>query len=136
MRTLVERMGLAHRFELDSAGTHAYHVGSPPDQRSQQAAKRRGYDLSGLRARQIKEQDFVRFDLILAMDRGHLELLEQACPAGQRHKLGLFLAYANDCGEEVPDPYYGGPEGFEQVLNLVEAAAKGLMESVRKEPHK
>lgn len=130
MRTLVERVGLTHRFELDSAGTHAYHVGNPPDQRSQLAAKLRGYDLSGLRARQIDAHDFERFDLILAMDRDNLGLLEQASPPNQRHKLGLFLDYASNCDEEeVPDPYYGGPDGFDHVLDLAEAAAKGLIDN-------
>lgn len=130
MRSMAERAGLAQRFELDSAGTHAYHVDNPPDQRSQLAAKLRGYDLSGLRARQIVAHDFMRFDLILAMDRDNLGLLEQACPPSQRHKLGLFLDYADDCDdEEVPDPYYGSPEGFDHVLDLAEAAAQGLIDN-------
>ena len=129
MQTLVERIGQAHRFELDSAGTHAYHVGNPPDQRSQLAAKLRGYDLSSLRARQIAAADFVRFDLILAMDRDNLHLLRQACPPNQRHKRGLFLDYAGHCDEEeVPDPYYGGLDGFDHVLDLAEAAANGLID--------
>lgn len=137
MRTLVKRAGLAQRFVLDSAGTHAYHVGNPPDQRSQQAAKLRGYDLSGLRARQVEELDFVRFDLVLAMDRDNLALLEQACPPIQRHKLGLLLDYANHCDEEeVPDPYYGGPEGFDHVLDLTEAGAQGLIDSWHHWPRK
>lgn len=128
MQTRVERLGHAHRFELDSAGTHAFHVGKPPDPRSQLAAKQRGYDLSRLRARQVEEEDFVRFDLILAMDRDNLNLLQQACPPNQQHKLGLFLDFASHCAEEeVPDPYYGGPEGFDHVLDLAEAAANGLI---------
>lgn len=129
MQTLVERIGQAQHFELDSAGTHPYHVGSPPDQRSQLAAKLRGYDLSGLRARQIGVEDFARFDLILAMDRDNLDILLRACPSSQQHKLGLFLDYASHCeDEEVPDPYYGGPAGFDHVLDLAEAAANGLIE--------
>jgi len=135
MRTMVERTGLTQRCELDSAGTHAYHVGNPPDRRSQLAAKQRGYDLSGLRARQVDESDFVLFDLILAMDRDNLALLEQSCPPGQRHKLGLLLDYAEGCGEEeVPDPYYGGPEGFGHVLDLTEAAARGLIDRLHHWP--
>lgn len=128
VRTHVERAGLGARVELDSAGTHAYHVGEPPDQRSQKAAAQRGYDLSRLRARRVKEADFLRFDLILAMDRDNLALLAKACPEEHRGKLRLFLEFAGDCGrEEVPDPYYGGPEGFDHVLDLTEAAAQGLV---------
>jgi protein-tyrosine phosphatase len=119
--------------EVDSAGTHGYHVGEPPDGRTRKVAAKRGYDLSGLRARRVKDADFLRFDLILAMDRENLALLRQACPADQQHRLGLFLEYALDIDDdEVPDPYYGGPEGFERVLDLVEAGAVGLTESVRR----
>lgn len=128
MRALAERAGLAQHFELDSAGTHAYHIGNPPDPRSLKAAARRGYDLSALRARQIGADDFTRFDLVLAMDRDNLALLERACPQSLRHKLGLFLEYADACdGDEMPDPYYGGEKGFEQVLDLAEAVAHGLI---------
>lgn len=128
MRALAERTGQAHRYELDSAGTHAYHVGNPPDPRSVKVAGRRGYDLSALRARQIGAEDFIRFDLVLAMDRDNLALLERACPQNLRHKLGLFLAYADACEEdEMPDPYYGGEQGFERVVDLAEAAAQGLI---------
>ena len=128
MRALVERAGLGADYLLDSAGTHAYHVGNPPDPRSQQAALRRGYDLSGLRARCVSTPDFERFDQILAMDRDNLAILVRACPADLRHKLRLFLDYANGFEEdEVPDPYAGGQDGFEHVLDLVEAAANGLL---------
>ncbi|MFA6313704.1 MAG: low molecular weight protein-tyrosine-phosphatase [Sterolibacterium sp.] len=128
MRALAERAGLAQIYQLDSAGTHAYHVGNPPDSRSLKAAARRGYDLSALRARQIGADDFTRFDLLLAMDRDNLARLERACPQNLRHKLGLFLEYADGCDEdEMPDPYYGGDEGFERVLDLAEAAAHGLI---------
>jgi len=128
MRALAARAGLARHYEIDSAGTHAYHLGNPPDARSQQAASHRGYDLTGLRARQIAAGDFACFDLILAMDRDNLLLLERSCPPKLRHKLGLFLDYAEACDEdEVPDPYYGGPQGFEHVLDLAEAAAQGLI---------
>ncbi|MEW5781617.1 MAG: low molecular weight protein-tyrosine-phosphatase [Pseudomonadota bacterium] len=127
-RELARRRGLHDFFEFDSAGTHGYHVGNPPDRRAQEAAKKRGYDLSSLRARQVNEFDFVRFDRILAMDCDNLALLRQACPDEHHGKLGLFLEFAPQRGfDEVPDPYYGGPEGFEIVLDLVEAAAEGLL---------
>ena len=127
-RALAERAGVAAHFEFDSAGTHGYHIGKPPDGRAREAAAQRGYDLSALRARQVNDYDFVRFDHILAMDRDNLALLRQACPEAQRGKLRLFLSFASGRDEdEVPDPYYGGPEGFEQVLDLVENAASGLL---------
>ena len=132
LRTLVEREGLAGGFEIDSAGTHGYHIGAPPDSRASAAAQRRGYDLSALRARQVNELDFKHFDCILAMDRDNLSLLQRACPTEHRHKLGLFLEYAVNCDvDEVPDPYYGGQDGFEQVLDLVEDAARGLIAAMR-----
>lgn len=132
VRAYVEKAGLGERVKLDSAGTHGYHVGSPPDQRAQRAAARRGYDLSRLKARRVRDADFLRFDLILAMDRDNLALLRQACPDKEQHRLGLMLDYALSTEEqEVPDPYYGGPEGFERVLDLVEDAASGLVESLR-----
>lgn len=133
VRTFVEQAQLADRVELDSAGTHGYHIGNPPDPRAQEAALRRGYDLSALRARRVNEFDFVRFDRILAMDRDNLALLRQAAPVEHRHKLGLLLDYAeNFDDEEVPDPYYGGAAGFERVLDLVEDAARGLLDSLPK----
>lgn len=112
---------------VESCGTHDYHVGEPPDERAQHHAKGRGYDLSAQRARQLATRDFEEFDLILAMDRGHLRILERICPAQHRAKLRLFLA-----GADVPDPYYGGAAGFEQVLDLVEAACRSLLQEVRK----
>lgn len=128
MRALVERAGLSDEYALDSAGTHAYHVGRPPDPRSQEAALRRGYDLSALRARCVSTSDFSRFDQILAMDRDNLATLQEACPPGLRHKVRLFLDYAVEFeDDEVPDPYAGGQDGFEHVLDLVEAAANGLL---------
>jgi protein-tyrosine phosphatase len=124
LKHLAEKENLAIQF--DSAGTHDYHVGEAPDRRAIAHAKRRGYDLSGLRARQVVPEDFEKFDLVLAMDRGHLKILERMCPAGSRHKLRLFAA-----GEEVPDPYYGGAEHFEQALDLIEKAAKRLLDELR-----
>lgn len=132
-RAIAERQGVAGQFEFDSAGTHGYHIGKAPDQRARQAALGRGYDLSALKARQVSVQDFARFDHILAMDRDNLELLRQACPVEHRAKLQLFLEFASGNGmREVPDPYYGGPEGFEQVLDLVEDAASGLLNQLGK----
>ena len=120
--------------EIDSAGTAAYHVGAPPDTRTRQAALRRGYDMSALRARVVEPQDFRRFDLILAMDRQNLDALQQRAPAAARERIRLFLEFAPDADEtEVPDPYYGGANGFEEVLDLVEAAARGLLQHVRGE---
>jgi protein-tyrosine phosphatase len=114
--------------EIDSAGTHDYHVGEPPDRRSIAAAARRGIDLRSLRARQVADADFAHFDLILAMDRlNHVTLLDRS-PAPFHDRIRLFLEYAPATGmEDVPDPYYGGPTGFEQVLDLVEEASAGLI---------
>lgn len=132
LRSHAERTGLINHMEIDSAGTHGYHVGAPPDPRSQKAAARRGYDLSKLRARRVAKTDFQHYDFILAMDRDNLALLEEACPQEERHRLGLFLDYARSFTEsEVPDPYYGGPDGFERVLDLIEDAAAGLIETLR-----
>ena len=114
--------------DVDSAGTADYHIGEPPDVRSQRAAKRRGIDLSGLRARQVTAGDFERFDFILAMDRDNLRALEAMRPAGSRPRVQLFLEYASDLGLlEVPDPYYGDASAFEEVLDLSLAASRGLI---------
>jgi len=130
-RGLAAKQGVDHLFEFDSAGTHGYHVGNPPDPRTVAAAKQRGYDLSSLRARRVTEFDFVRFDHVLAMDREHLELLQRACPRPHHKKLGLFLEYRQAFDQdEVPDPYYGGAQGFEQVLDLVEDAAAHLIRTL------
>jgi protein-tyrosine phosphatase len=132
LRTHVERAGLADGVEIDSAGTHAYHVGEPPDPRSQKVAASHGYNLSKLRARRVVTADFLRYDFILAMDRSNLAMLREACPGEEQHRLGLLLDYAQGAVEdEVPDPYYGGPEGFERVLDLIEAASAGLIEHLR-----
>lgn len=120
---------------VDSAGTAAYHAGEPPDRRMREAASRRGYDISDLRARVVEPADFEHFDLILAMDRQNLRTLERRVPAHARQRIKLFLEYAPDAGvSEVPDPYYGGPNGFEHVLDLIEAAARGLCEALRADP--
>jgi protein-tyrosine phosphatase len=133
-REIVAREAPDLRLEIDSAGTAAYHIGSPPDSRTRQAALRRGYDMSAQRARVIESQDFGRFDLILAMDRQNFETLRQRAPATAKPRIRLFLEFAPETDTtEVPDPYYGGPNGFEEVLDLVEAAARGLLQHVREE---
>lgn len=111
---------------VESAGTHDYHVGEPPDRRAQQHAGARGYDLSAQRARQVTRQDFEEFGLIIAMDRGHLRRLQHLCPTQHRKKLRLLVE-----GRDVPDPYYGGPGGFEDVLDMIEAACRGLIQDIR-----
>jgi protein-tyrosine phosphatase len=114
--------------EVDSAGTADYHVGEPPDRRTVAAARRRGYDLARLRARQVRDTDFMNFDYVLAMDRANLAELTRLRGSGARARLGLFLEFAPDCGaEEVPDPYHGGVEEFERVLDLCECGAHGLL---------
>ena len=124
----LEAAGIESRVQTDSAGTHDYHVGKPPDRRAQEAARRRGYDLSALRARQVRAQDFDDFDLILAMDRDNYESLMRLCPEPHRHKVRLFLSFSTRyAGQEVPDPYYGGGGGFDLVLDMVEDAVDGLI---------
>jgi protein-tyrosine phosphatase len=114
--------------EIDSAGTADYHIGAPPDLRSQRAALRRGIDISGLRARQIKAADFARFDLILAMDRDNLTELNALRPGNSGAQTGLFLEYAPELElSEMPDPYYRDADAFEQVLDLATAASRGLL---------
>jgi protein-tyrosine phosphatase len=131
LRNVLEKAGLGQKVQIDSAGTHDYHCGEAPDRRAQLHAKRRGYDLSGLRARLVEEGDFAKFDLILAMDRGHLKLLQRASPPEHRHKVKLYLEFAGMPDTDVPDPYYGGPDGFERVLDVSEAASRGLLEYAR-----
>lgn len=118
--------------EVDSAGTAGYHIGAPPDPRTMEAAHRRGYDMSPLRARIVEPRDFELYDLILAMDRDNLVALHHRAPAHTRERVRLFLEFAPEAGAtEVPDPYYGGPNGFEEVLDLVEAATHGLLKHLR-----
>ena len=135
-RSLVNKEGLAEHIHIDSAGTHAYHVGEPPDQRSQAAARKRNIDLSSQRARKVRVDDFHEFDYILAMDKSNYAELENLVSGKHNGKLKLFLEFAQTAStREVPDPYYGGPHGFEHVLDLVEAASTGLLNSIR-EQHK
>jgi protein-tyrosine phosphatase len=124
LRHLAEKMNVA--VQVESAGTHDYHVGDPPDPRAQKHARGRGYDLSAQRARQLRRRDFEEFDLLVAMDRGHLEIMQGHCPPQHQGKLRMLVN-----GHDVPDPYYAGPEGFEQVLDMVEAACLGLLSEIK-----
>jgi len=121
--------GLTH-LNIDGAGTGAWHVGNPPDKRATAHAKTRGYDLSPLRARAVSASDFENFDLILAMDNQNLADLRAAAPVNSKARIELFLSYQSSPTREVPDPYYGGAQGFEEVLDLVEAASEGLLDSL------
>jgi protein-tyrosine phosphatase len=123
------------RLDIDSAGTGDYHLGAAPDPRSIRAAAARGIDISGLRARQVSEADFTRFDLILAMDRDNLRDLKSVAPRNSSTKLELFLPYAAGVNQlDVPDPYFGDAAAFEQVLDLTAAASRGLLESLQNRP--
>jgi len=134
-RAKVEEAGLEQQILIDSVGTHNYHIGNPPDLRTQRAALQRGYDMSNLRGRQVEEADFFRFDYVLAMDNDNMAILYRLCPKLQRERLGMFLEYAIKHRErEVPDPYYGGEHGFERVLDMVEDASEGLLLHI-KEKH-
>lgn len=137
MRHLVDEAKLAERILIDSAGTGDWHIGAPPDQRAQQAATQRGYELAALRGRQIAATDFERFDLLIAMDDKNVAALRQVCPPGQRDKIRLLMEFAPQTDSrwsgtrEVTDPYFGGAEGFEQVLDQCEAACRGLIAVLR-----
>ncbi|KVO61050.1 low molecular weight protein-tyrosine-phosphatase [Burkholderia stagnalis] len=133
MRHQVEAAGLADRIDVDSAGTGDWHVGEAPDSRAQAAARTRGYDLSALRARQVSGADFERFDLLLAMDGANFAELRRRCPAEHRDKVRLLMEFAPGAAEsEVADPYFGGAQGFEQVLDQCEAACRGLLDTLRR----
>lgn len=131
-RRKVSAAGWSDRVHIDSAGTHDYHVGAMPDRRARQAALQRGYDLDALRGRQVTQQDFHEFDYILAMDNENLANLKHICPPQHLHKLSLFMAFSRRFNQqEVPDPYYGGGQGFEMVLDMAEDASAGLLETLR-----
>jgi protein-tyrosine phosphatase len=128
LRAIAAREFPGLKLDIDSAGTANYHVGEPPDRRTVAAARRRGFDLAGLRARQVQRADFERFSYVLAMDRANLVELERLAPPGATARLALFLEFAPDAQAlEVPDPYYGGVEDFERVLDLCELGARGLL---------
>lgn len=127
---LIQRKGVANRFFVDSAGTHAFHDGDAPDLRAQKAAKERGVDLSKIRGRKFVMGDFEDFDFLLAMDEDNYRNLMDFCPEEYQDKIKYFLDYAPDLEtREVPDPYYGGKFGFERVLNMVEEASFGFLDS-------
>ena len=131
-RAQVGAAGLQHLIATDSAGTHDYHVGDPPDRRSIAAAARRGIDITDLRARHVRVEDFRQFNLVLAMDRDNLDLLNRLCPPDTIAQPRLFLDFAPHIDtRDVPDPYYGGTDGFERVLDLVDHASRGLLDHLR-----
>jgi protein-tyrosine phosphatase len=130
-RHLVQESGLVARIEIDSAGTHGYHMDEPPDQRAMETALARGVDIRDLRARRAEPEDFLRYDLILAMDQDNYHSLSRICPPGMERKIHLLLDFAPELKRrEVPDPYYGGQRGFDQVFDMVEAAARGLLDHI------
>jgi len=132
-RQRVAQAGLDHLIEIDSAGTHGYHIGARPDARAQAAAARRRYDLTSLRARQVTRRDIEVFDYVLAMDRDNLAYLDTLGAPAHRHKPQLFLDYATNADlQEVPDPYYGPDAGFELVLDLAEDASLGLLNHIQR----
>lgn len=134
LRKYIKLNTLGDKVEVDSAGTHGYHVGEAPDARTQRAASARGYNLSQLRARKVARQDLDYFDLILAMDRTNLDNLQRMATPEQQSRIKLFMEYARNFeDDEVPDPYYGLGHGFDLVLDMVEDAAQGLIDEIKKE---
>lgn len=131
-RALLREEGIAERFEVDSAGTTGYHVGNPPDPRTQAAAQRRGYDLSDQRARQLSARDCAYYDYLIVMDSDNYERVRGLC-AAHTQKVRRFLEFAPEADvRDVPDPYYGGERGFERVLELIEIASRGLLTDLQK----
>lgn len=131
LRHMLRAAGLDARVQVDSAGTHDYHIGDPPDPRSVATARSYGVDLSTLRARQVSPEDFARFDLILAMDEGHYAQLLRLSPPQYRDRVKLYLSYAPQFGRIVPDPYYGGPDGFETVWDMCRTVSEALIQEIR-----
>jgi protein-tyrosine phosphatase len=128
----LRKAGLFHRVKVDSAGTQGYHLGEFPDPRAVEAAARRGYDISGQRARRVRDGDFQSFDYILAMDQDNLQQLMARCPGAEVSRIRLLMDFApGAAGQEIPDPYYGGEDGFERALDLIEAAVDGLVLEVK-----
>lgn len=131
-RHFIKQRHLQDRFEIDSAGTHSYHVGEQPDLRSQKAALARGVDLSGQRARQVRYDDFDSFDYILVMDDDNYQALMRVCPKEYQYKIDYFLNHAPQLKRrEVPDPYYGGQNGFDAVLDMIEQASEGFLTTLK-----
>lgn len=133
-RQRVVEAGLSDWIFIDSAGTHAYHAGHPPDRRAKAAAERRGIALGDIRARRISDEDFEQFDYIIAMDDDNVARLIEQSPPEHHPKVRLFLEFSSSGQREIPDPYYGGATGFERVLDLVEDASRGLLETLSKKP--
>jgi protein-tyrosine phosphatase len=132
-RSLVDNAGLSHGIEIDSAGTHAYHVGNSPDRRAVATAANRGIDLTDLEARRVEAEDFELFDYVIAMDQDNFLSLSEICPDEHIEKIHLFMDFAPQMRtREVPDPYYGGKAGFERVFDLVDAASEALLEDIRR----
>lgn len=131
-RKFVEDADLADEIRVDSAGTHAYHVGQSPDRRAQAAAERRGYSLAKIRARRVAELDYSEFEYIVAMDEHNLAILKDMQPPESNTSIKLFLDFLDGWETEVPDPYYGGAAGFERVLDLVEDASRALLQHIEK----
>jgi protein-tyrosine phosphatase len=131
-RRLVEEAGLGHRIDVDSAGTHGYHIGEPPDPRAKETARRRGILIDNHRARRVMSLDMEEFDYVVAMDSDNLAHLQSLCPPGHEHKLVRMMEFAPQLAQpNVPDPYYGGQRGFELVLDMVEEAGRGLLARIR-----
>ncbi|EHD6028422.1 low molecular weight phosphotyrosine protein phosphatase [Vibrio parahaemolyticus] len=128
LRAKAEELGVD--VDIDSAGTIGYHTGNTPDTRAMAAGKQRGYSFKGMRARQVSVQDFEDFDLVLAADKANLAALLDICPAEHRHKVSLFLSHSNSSYDEIPDPYYGGDDGFELVLDLIEEASVAVLQKL------
>ncbi|ELB2200795.1 low molecular weight phosphotyrosine protein phosphatase [Vibrio parahaemolyticus] len=128
LRAKAEELGVD--VDIDSAGTIGYHIGNTPDSRAMAAGKQRGYSFKGIRARQVSVQDFEDFDLVLAADKANLADLLDICPAEHRHKVSLFLSHSNSSYDEIPDPYYGGDNGFELVLDLIEEASVAVLQKL------
>ncbi len=134
-RKALRDAGLEGQIETDSAGTHAYHIGSPPDPRAQQAIRQRGVDISGLRGRKVDDADFERFDYILAMDGDNMDRLMRRAPARHQGKVRRLLAFSRKYPNlDVVDPYYGGPQGFEENLDMIEDAVQGLLREINANP--
>lgn len=133
-RTIVEAAGLSEKIAVDSCGLSAYHVGELADPRSREMAQSRGYNLNDIRSRKIKPGDYVQFDYILAMDDGHLHDMRRQAPAANHHKIELFLDYHPDmAGKSVPDPYYGGANGFSNVFDMIEQTSNKLLDHIRQQ---
>ena len=133
LRHQAKLAGLEDRLTIDSAGTHGYHIGEPPDKRSIAAARKRGVDLSALRARRVIRQDFEKFDYVLALDRGHFDLLRADCPPSHVARLSLFLSHLDADLHDVPDPYYGSAKDFEHALDLIERGCAALLAHIKRE---